>query len=209
LTLWHPFIGKRVLESDGSEGGWDDDSQPTGDPPADLYEQAYAGYLPFIDDESDKSNALFPECALPREQVATPQLRRLFQETFSPGRTQPHRRPAMVFWALELARAFDLSLTCLACNMSYFADQHIQCPYCEMPSPAFAWVNTPRWKMCIPPGTTEFSLPHRLFYPFSLEQSNNEEYEATVDWAKKTVVPVRGTKQFPPELAVRFVEAAT
>lgn len=208
LTLCHPFIGKKVLEADCEEGGWDADSPAPGEAPADLDEQAYAGYLPFIDDEQDTSNAAVAGCGLPRELVTTPELRRLFQETFSAGRTQPHRRPAMAFWALELARAFDRSLTCPICTMSYFAEEHAECPYCHAGRPAFAWVTTPRWKMCVPASRSEISLPHRLFYPFSFERNNHTEYEATVDWNRKTMVPVRGTKRFPPDLSIEFVEAA-
>ncbi|GIW92909.1 MAG: hypothetical protein KatS3mg110_0950 [Pirellulaceae bacterium] len=207
LTLWHPFIGKKVLESE-EESGWDADPPATGEIPADPYEQAYAGYLPFIDDEKDTSNAAIDGCGIPRELVTTLELRRLFQETFSAGRTQPHRRPVMAFWAMELARAFDRSLTCPSCSMSYFADEWVKCPYCDTARPAFAWVTTPQWKMCAPAGPTEICLPHRLVYPFSFEQNNKTEHEVTVDWNRKTIAPLPGTKRFPPDLSFEFVEAA-
>ncbi len=207
LALTHPFIGKRVLEPDGDEGGWDADPPPAGQAPADVDEQAYAGYLPFIDDEYDDSNCAVAGTGLPRELVTTPQIRRLFQETFGIGRTQPYRRPAMAFWALELARAFDHSLTCPDCAMSYFVDRHAECPYCSAARPVFARVSTPRWEMCVPPGTTEIALPHRLFYPFSFECGADAEYEANLDWAKRTARPLRGTKPFPPDLSIEFVEA--
>jgi serine/threonine protein kinase len=67
LSLCHPFIGKKVLEPDDAEGGWD--AEPAKDGvPADLDEQAYAGYLPFIDDEEDDTNA--NNSCFPRELVA-------------------------------------------------------------------------------------------------------------------------------------------
>ena len=207
LTLSHPFIGKRVLEPDDEEGGWDADTPAAGGPPPDVDERAYAGYLPFVDDEEDNCNCAVTFPPLPRQLVSTPGLRRLFQETFGCGRTQPHRRPAMAFWALELSRAFDHSLTCPNCAMSYFVDEHNQCPYCIAPRPAFICAKTPRWEICIPPGITEYALPHRLFHPFSFEHNDDAEYEATVDWAKKTIQPVRGTKPFPHELSIEFVEA--
>lgn len=206
LTLNHPFIGKRVLQPDGDEGGWDADPPPAGEAPADMDEQAYAGYLPFIDDETDDSNAAIPGSGLPREFVTTPQLRRLFQETFGTGRTQPHRRPAMAFWALELTRAFDHSLVCPSCTMSYFAAEHTQCPYCGVARPLFARLRTPRWEICVSADTTELALPHRLFYPFSFEHNDDAEHEATLDWAKRSVRPVRGTKPFQPDLSINFVE---
>ncbi len=121
-----------MLEPDTDEGGWD--AEPVADgAPADLDEQAYAGYLPFVDDEDDDSNQGIG--GLPRALLATPGLRLLFQETFGAGRTQPHRRPTMVFWALELAKAFDNSLECRECKMSYFADDNTEMPYCAALAP--------------------------------------------------------------------------
>jgi serine/threonine protein kinase len=207
LALSHPFIGKRVLEPDGDEGGWDTDPPAAGEAPADVDEQAYAGYLPFIDDENDDSNAAASGSGLPRELVTTPGIRRLFQETFGVGRKEPHRRPTMAYWALELTRAFDRSLTCPGCTMSYFVDTHTRCPYCTAARPVFARIRTPRWDLCVRHHTTEIALPRRLFYPFSLEHDDGAEYEANLDWAKRTVRPVRGTKPFPPDLSIEFLEA--
>lgn len=206
LSLCHPFIGKKVLKPDSDEAGWDAEPAESG-APADLDEQAYAGYLPFIDDKDDDTNAAVPGLSLPRELVATPRLIRLFQETFGFGRTQPHRRPAMMFWALELARAFDQLVTCPNCEMSYFADKHRECPYCNAQRPAFARAKTPRWETLITSDAKEFAFLHRLFHPFSVEYNDNVEYEASLDWAERTFQPVRGTKPFPPDLSIEFVEA--
>jgi DNA-binding helix-hairpin-helix protein with protein kinase domain len=207
LALCHPFIGKKVLEPDEDEGGWDAEPAANG-APADLDDQAYAGFLPWIDDEDDDSNA-FPNGGLPRSLVLTPQLRRLFQETFGAGRTQPYRRPAMLFWALELARAFDATIDCPSCKMSYYTayseDEHKQCPYCKTPRPAFAVAQTKRWKTNLL-AAGETPLPHRLFAPFSLEHSDSPEYEAVINLDKQTIVPVRGIKSFPPELTFLFKE---
>lgn len=206
LALCHPFIGKKVLEPDDDEGGWD--AEPTEDNlPADLDEQAYAGYLPFVDDDNDDGNRAVS--GLPRELVATPGLRRLFQETLGAGRTQPHRRPAMMFWARELAKAFDQSIPCPGCAMSYFADDYEQCPYCETPRPAFVRARTARWNVLIPEDACEFPLKYRLFNPFSLENNDDTEYEAVPDFAGKTVRPLRGTRAFPDALTFDFVEAVT
>lgn len=203
LALCHPFIGKKVLKTDDEEGGWDAETVEDG-LPADLDEQAYAGYLPFVDDEDDDSNQGIN--GLPRGLVTTPGLRILFQDTFGGGRGHPHHRPAMGFWALELAKAFDHSLGCHECKMSYFADDHIKCPYCGAPRPVFICARTPRWEILIPGGATEFALPHRLFHPFSFEHNDETEYEAAPDFAAKTVFPVRGTKAFPADLKFEFVE---
>lgn len=203
LALCHPFIGKKVLEPEDEEDGWDADPAPNG-PPTDLNEQAYAGHLPFVDDEDDDSNKGVG--GLPRVLVATKGLRRLFQETFGAGRELPHRRPTMAFWTLELARAADQSLDCLECGMSHFADECAQCPYCGAARPAFIRVKTPRWEILIPGGATEFRLPQRLFHPFSFEYFDNTAYEAMLNFAAKTAVPVRGTLPFPDNLTFEFVE---
>ena len=205
LALCHPFIGKKVLAPTDDEGGWDAEPEEDG-APADLDEQACAGYLPFVDDEDDDSNQGVG--GLPRALVATPVLRLFFQETFGAGRKQPHRRPMMGFWALELARAFDHSLECRKCKMSYFADDTKECPYCGASRPAFIRARTPRWEVLIPDDATEFVLPHRLFYPFSFEHNDDTEYEAVPNFMAMTACPVRGTKAFPGNLTFEFVEAA-
>lgn len=203
LALCHPFIGKKVLEPEDEEDGWDADPTPNGTP-VDLDEQAYAGFFPFVDDEDDDSNTGVG--GLPRVLVATERLCKLFQETFGAGREQPHRRPVMGFWALELTRAADLSLGCPECGMSYFANEHKQCPYCGTARPAFIRAKTPRWEILIPGGATEFRLPQRLVHPFSFEYFDNTAYEAMLNFAAKTAVPVRGTQPFPDNLTFAFVE---
>ncbi len=207
LTLWHPFIGKKVIESN-EETDWDAEA-PAEDTPQNLNDQAYAGYLPFIDDENDDSNR---HCGggLPHQLVLTPQLSTLFQETFGAGRLHPHRRPAMTFWALELARAFDNSITCPNCNMSYFYTPVIEnCPYCQTPRPAFVIAKTKQQQMNLFDNNKtafELSLPHRLFHSFSLEFGDNAQYEASVNLTDKTVKSVRGTTPFPPDLNFEFID---
>jgi hypothetical protein len=58
----------------------------------------------------------------------------------------------------------------------------------------------------IPADTSEFALPHRLFYPFSLEHNDDTEYEAVLDFEDKTALPARGTKPFPDCLSFEFME---
>jgi serine/threonine protein kinase len=205
LSLCHPFIGRAVLEPENDGGGWDADPVEDGTPSS-PDDQAYAGYLPFIDDETDDSNRGLG--GLPRELVATPKLRLLFQETFGAGKTQPHRRPGLGFWALELDKAFDLSLECDGCKMSYFAYDHKKCPYCQVPRPKFVRARTQRWEILIPRDATEFSLPHRLFHPFSLQHHEDAAYEMVPDFLEKAVYPVRGTKPFPDNLSFEFVDEA-
>lgn len=203
LALCHPFIGKKVLEPDNEEDGWDSDPE-VNKMSMDLDEQAFAGYFPFIDDEYDDSNE--GAGGLPRGLVTTPELSRLFQETFGAGREHPHSRPAMAFWALELAKAADQALDCPECKMSYFVDDNGSCPYCRGERPAFIRVQTPRWEIVIPASTTEFALPHRLFYPFLFQNYDEMEYESVLNFAAKTAVPARGTKAFPESLTFKFLE---
>lgn len=206
LALCHPFVGKKVLQAEDDGGGWD--AEPVASvengAPARIEEQAYAGHLPFVDDEDDDSNEGVG--GLPRALVTTPGLRRLFQETFGAGREHPHCRPAMAFWPLELTKAADHALDCPECAMSYFADGHGSCPYCGGERPAFIRVQTPRWEIVIPANTTEFALPHRLFYPFSFEYHDDMEYESVLNFAAKTAVPARGANAFPESLTFKFVE---
>ena len=204
LAICHPFIGEKVLKPENDEGGWD--AEPVSDgAPTDLDEQAYAGYLPFVDDDDDDSNQGVG--GLPRELVATPRLRLLFQETFNAGRMHPHRRPTMFFWAIELTKAFDLSLDCHSCNMSYFAEGNTICPFCSTPRPAFIRVKTPRWEIVIPGSFKTFEIPHRLFYPFSFEHNDDTECEVALNFGEEAALPLRGTKAFPDGLTFQFVEA--
>jgi hypothetical protein len=204
LALCHPFIGKKVLEPDNDDSGWD--AEPvTGGTAGDPEEQAYAGHFAFIDDPDDDSNRSVG--GLPRSLVATVALRTLFQETFGAGRHEPHRRPGIGFWALELARAFDLSVECPDCSMSYFAHKHAECPYCSRPRCAFIRARTPRWEVVISATHEQCILPHRLFHPFSFEQNADPEYEADIAVRERIVRPSRGTKPFPADLSFEFVEA--
>lgn len=200
LVMAHPFIGKLVLDPDDDEGGWD--AEPAVDAaPVDLDEQAYAGYLPYVDDEHDDSNRA--DAGLPRQLVLTPQLAKLFQETFGAGRLEPWRRPSTAFWALELTRAHDQSVVCPGCSMSYQVE-HTTCPYCDARRPRLAVAVTDRWRVVIQPGSNEVLLPHRLFHPFSLELNGTTEYEAVLDLERGSATHVRGTDKLPAELTFEF-----
>lgn len=208
LALVHPFIGRAVLEPDDDDGGWDSDdwdSNPSECKPADRYEQAYMGFLPFVDDELDDSNEGMS--GLPREYVLTPLLRRLYQETLGIGREKYWRRSAMSLWAKALAEAHDHILVCPDCGMSYYLDQE-ECPYCECRRPAYFLAKTVEWAMVlqVDGACGEMPLPHRLFNPFSLEHGDDIVYEASVDYEKRQVRPVRGTSKFPEGITFTFVE---
>lgn len=204
LALNHPFIGKKVTEAADDEGGWDDDTVANGES-GDLNERAYAGEFPFIDDEDDHSNAC--ENGLPRDLLFTPQLKNLFQETLGYGRENPHRRSTMPLWAMEFARAYDHSIQCPDCRMSYFPEKYEACPYCDAARPVCLKVKTKRW-YCLFALTGEpvpVHLPHRLFHPFSLRWSDASEFQGMVDPQLKKIVAERGTV-FPEELCQVLME---
>lgn len=183
LTCLHPFIGAYV--EGGGRGDWSDDGTAQ-----DVDEQAYAGHVPWIQDADDpcnrKDNGLI-------ELVLTSELKRLFQETFGPGRTKPWLRPSMFHWPPALARAADEVITCPGCRMGYYFDPDSAsqlCPCCEEARPpvlavtAYDWVGRPvesqqpawrfvrAWGSAVP-GT----LPHRLFYPFSVTEGDRDVLE--------------------------------
>lgn len=208
LACCHPFIGRKVLEPE-EDCGWDV-PMVSEEIPADMDERAYAGYLPFIDDANDDSND-FPNGGLPRQLVLSGQLQQLFQETLGEGRLNPHRRPAMMYWAWELARAFDNSVQCPHCHMSYFFEKDVDsCPYCQTSRPALAIARTSRWqKILQSPGNMSFkiSLPHRLLHAFSLSEGDSTEYEADVNLQTKRIRAVRGTKALPSDIDFDFIPA--
>ncbi len=193
LTLQHPFLGDYV--ENGPSSDWADDETDQ----EDLTEKAYAGLLPWIDDENDRSNAT--KNGLPRSLVLTGDLRRLFQETFGVGRTQPWRRPAMFHWPFFLARALDLTISCPDCRMGYFSDgdePHENCPFCGSRRPeilratAFGAADTaqnPLWTFSREIGQSEsevFSLPHRLFFPFSITDGDRDVLE--ISFRKERII---------------------
>lgn len=96
LYLQHPYEGVRYQELADAE---------------DLSDEAEVarneGRLAWVLDEDDDSNAQSVQLALPF--LLTPQLRRLFQETFSEESREADEcvRPTMMEWAAALAHAYD------------------------------------------------------------------------------------------------------
>lgn len=203
ITMTHPFIGQIVLQSDDSDGGWDVDSS-SDSASGDIYGQAYSGLLPFVDDIEDDSNRALG--GLPRSIVLTAQLRNLFQETFCHGREKPWRRPALPYWALELARAHDESVVCPSCSMSYYFFNYTACPFCAFSRPKVAILSTRHWRFIQQAGCTQVDLPHRLFNRFSLASHCSVAYEAEFDFDREIAYHPRGGNPLPPNLNVVFVE---
>ena len=210
LTLANPFIGRQVAEAEEEDCDWANDANSAAGTEMSLEEKAYAGLLPYVYDPDDDSNG-YVGGGLPLEIVSSSGIRRLFLETFGPGRLAPHRRPNLAFWALELARAYDQSLMCPGCGMSYLAKENTQCPFCDRPRPAFmiAKMEGRHWEKVFAEDEKKVRpLPHRLFHPFSLAHCADVEYAAEIDFKRCLVRPLRGWNAFPVKLKFEFVSSA-
>lgn len=205
LALNHPFIGQRVLDPEGSDGGWDCDDPVEIDDFEDLDELAYAGHFPFIDDEDDDSNGA-PGAGLPRELVLTPMLRWMFQQTLGFGRQVAFKRTPLDLWSMALAQAHDHSLICPNCHMSYYSDEE-RCPYCDQSKPRFITLESEYWDMVFQEFAGDIVLPNRLVNPFDMQRFDEDtEYRIEVDFEKREVKPARGYANFSGLLEFEFNE---
>ncbi len=124
LAQIHPFLGNLV-----EEGGWEES--------VDLEEQAYAGKLPWVEDEDDDSN--WSDAGIPRELVLTPRLTKLFQQTFGAGRQDAASRPSMLEWAEVLHQCADWTVACEDCGSTFYVPKK-ECPWCaSSPSAQFLY----------------------------------------------------------------------
>ena len=208
LTLNHPFIGDYVKAGAGTD--WADEDFDQEDPE----QKAYAGKIPWIDDDGDDVNRSSE--GFPRPLVLTKELQVLFQETFGPGRDKPWRRPSIFHWPRTLARALDRTILCKNddCGMNYYVDlgaKKQRCPYCHRPRPdmlrvdAFRWegpkrdLGSPCWSLCKESAADGVEvLPERLISSFSMRESDRPALKLTFD---RDVVVV---KNICPENEVRF-----
>lgn len=133
LAQIHPFLGNQV-----EEGGWEESEESI-----DLEEQAYAGELPWIEDENDDSN--WSDKGIPREFILTSRLRKLFQQTFGPGRQEVASRPSMLEWAEALHQCADVTITCENCHSTFYVAMQ-KCPWCaSSPSIEFLYGRFYAW----------------------------------------------------------------
>ena len=173
LSLNHPFIGDHVING-GAD--WADDTQKG----EDLDEKAYAGLLPWIDDENDDSN--YTDNGLPRSLVLTDKLQELFQLTFGVGRTTPWKRPTIFHWPKALMEAYDKTLQCIECKMSFYHKDDLKvCPFCGTKINELITVKTYlydeennkkknlQWIFVreVTSNKIKITLPNRVFFPFS------------------------------------------
>lgn len=187
LTMVHPFLGKAVYGSDEDSGGdWADDENEYTE------EQAFAGALPWIDDEDDDSNSL-EKGGLRGLLTISPRLHKLFQQTFGPGRTCVWHRPRIYHWPQALAEAADSTLLCSKCKMSWYVTME-ECPYCKSKKPPYLKIssfltdenqNPGRrfWEYVheFNPENFSLELPGRIFFPFRSDDSDSTVMEFSGD----------------------------
>jgi serine/threonine protein kinase len=205
LSLIHPFVGRAVLQGDPGESGWDVKTTEVGESRGGqrLDELAMAGKLPYVDDPGDRTNEAVG--GLPRELIMTERLMALFRESLGTGRNLPWRRPALAYWALELARAHDLSMVCPGCQMSYFV-QHQACVYCARPRPITVVAKTERWQLVLQPSSEVAVLPQRLMQPFSLHSFDRSEVSIEIDSEERLVARARGSQPIPNGIEFEFLD---
>ncbi|UPU37504.1 serine/threonine protein kinase [Geomonas paludis] len=195
LSMIHPFIGRKVDGTDDCD--W---AESDGDG-EDIEDKAYAGFLPWVDDQNDDANS--SDGGLPRSLLLTEKLRALFEATFGPGRTSPWMRPAIFHWPEAFAQAADTVLTCPGCGMGYYGDYadpetggH-HCPYCSARRPEMLTLESYRWNGPGIPlgalawrytreitGECELTIPRRVLDDFTMVDA---------DTAEITIAPAAGS----------------
>lgn len=186
LSLIHPFVGKKVDGID--EGDWaDDENDEEG-----VEDKAYAGLLPWVDDQDDDSNS--SDSGLPRSLLLTEKLTALFESTLGLGRTNPFLRPTIYYWPEALAQAADMTVTCPSCSMNYYYDfihpetEGHNCPYCKTDRPQVLTLESYRWNgLDLPLNSlcwryareisrgSELTVPRRVFDEFVMLDSDTAE----------------------------------
>jgi len=136
LAQVHPFLGKYV-----EEGEWDDASSGGDDREA----MAYKGKISWIEEPSDDSNRTTN--GIPRNFILNYAVRELFNATFGPGRNDPGARPSMSDWHTRFLQAADLTIKCLQCGMTFFANfgKYKLCPSCDSKLPGYLFISVYRW----------------------------------------------------------------
>lgn len=125
LAATHPLIGDFVHD---------------GEPEREA--AAFEGKLPWIDNPSDELNR--SRFGLDRGIVVSPRLKKLFEETFGPGLSNPMLRPGIARWVDALHAAADATIKCPQCAATYFPNQRC-CPWCSATRPRFVTVRFHLW----------------------------------------------------------------
>jgi serine/threonine protein kinase len=125
LTGTHPLVGDYVHD---------------GDP--ELEQEAFEGRLPWIDDPANDLNR--SRFGIERSIVLSPRLKKLFQDAFGPGLTNPMVRPGVSMWVDKLHKAAGVTIRCSQCTSTYFPNQR-NCPWCSADRPNFVAIRFHLW----------------------------------------------------------------
>lgn len=101
-----------------------------------LEEVALRGGLPWVDDETNRDNAL--NTGLPRETVLSARLRELFRRCFGSGLHDPGARPSLSTWAEAFEVAAHQMVLCEGegCGNTFIAETSLCCPFCGETRPS-------------------------------------------------------------------------
>jgi len=114
LTTTHPFDGEGLEDDD-----WDSDEN----------EKKERWELPWIEDSNDDSNK--SKSGLKGILTITQELNTLFHKLFEDGKNNEYKRPTLPLWIEVLEKAATKTMKCGNCNMSYYYDAFVECPYCK------------------------------------------------------------------------------
>lgn len=176
LAAVHPFEGDKATNWEDDSDDWDKSvsTQQSVAEPAPEIDPRYSGKYPWIEDPDDDSN--HTKNGLPRQLFLSEETFTLFNLTFTIGKTEPGRRPRMVFWARAFAQSADCSVQCRECRMSFVHDEGMNCcPWCEKELPSRLVLKDRGRAVFVRELDSDKSkwiqLPERIFSPFDIHTS--------------------------------------
>jgi serine/threonine protein kinase len=136
----------------------------------------------------DPTNQDIPLDGLNRKYVMNDQLKRLFSIAFNDGYSNKYLRPCASLWAIELAKAADMTINCKHCQTSWLIEQSSECPFCHekideyLRVDAYLAQQTPThlWSFCHEL-SNQIELPERLLKPFQMQSHFNPVLELTIN----------------------------
>lgn len=178
LAAVHPFEGAKATNWEDESDDWDKSvstQQSVAEPTPEI-DPRYSGKYPWIEDPEDVSN--HTENGFPRQFFLSEETFPLFNLMFTIGKTEPERRPRMVFWARAFARSSDCSVECSECQMSFVYDSRMDaCPWCDhVLSPRLVLTDNERVvfvRELDSHGSKWIDFPERIFSPFDIQTSWN------------------------------------
>lgn len=172
LAILHPFEGKKTTNwEDEDIDAWDTTNSLSTTKSVPEIDTRYSGKHPWVEDPEDDSN--HTEAGFPRQYFLSEETFSLFNTTFTIGKADTSRRPAMVLWARAFAQSFDRSVKCNQCGMSFIYEEgSVDCPWCqETIAPRLVFKSKGQIIFIRELDSTKeewIQLPERLFTPFHI-----------------------------------------